>query len=382
MTTRMRKRRATVLLGTVCLITQVASGQPSLQFEKQFVAAEAFESVAVLDVDGDGALDLLSGSFWYKGPDFMSRKFIGSIKRHSEYYDDFSAILLDVNGDKLQDIVTGGWFGGQLVWRENPGKDGEWAQHTIGRPGNIETTRAWDIDGDGTVEIVPNTPGKPLRIYRLSHTPARFDSVQLFEKHGHGLGFGDINGDGRGDFIVEDGWLEAPADPFKAKWKMHEDFKYVQASVPMIVTDVNDDKLADIIIGQGHDYGLHWLQQGRTKDGVRTWTRHAIDPYNGQYHTMEWSDLDNDGKPELITGKRYRAHDDHDPGAHDPVGLYYFRWNGDTFIKQVISFGRPGEGKGTGLHFQVIDLNHDGWKDVAVAGKDGLYVFFNKGPAK
>jgi len=374
--------RAILLVGSASLFLAEVTAQPSLQFEKRFIAAEAFESVAALDVDNDGTLDLLSGSFWYKGPDFMSRKFIGPIARHSEYYDDFSAIQLDVNGDKRTDIVTGGWFGAQLVWRENPGKEGEWISHTIGRPGSIETTRAWDIDGDGTPEIVPNTPGKPLRIYRLRHTPTRFDSIQVLDKHGHGLGFGDINGDGRGDFVVENGWLESPSDPFTLKWKLHEEFTYTQASVPMLVADLNGDKLSDIIIGQGHDYGLHWLEQHLSKSGVRSWTHHSIDPFNGQYHTMEWLDLDNDGKPELITGKRYRAHDDKDPGAHDPVGLYYFRWNGDAFVKQVIAYGKPGEGKGTGLYFQVVDLDKDGWKDIAVAGKDGLFVFFNKGPAK
>lgn len=357
--------------------------QPSLVFEKIFVASEAFESVAVLDVDNDGTPDLLSGSFWYKGPDFVSRKFIGAIPRHSEYYDDFSSIVIDINGDKLPDVVTGGWFGGTLFWRENPGKAGEWKHHIIGRPGNIETTRSWDIDGDGKPDIVPNTPGKPLKAYRLTSTqPVRFDSIQILAKHGHGLGFGDINGDGRGDFVVDNGWAEAPVDRLKGSWKLHEEFKYPQASVPMIVADVNGDQLADIIIGQGHDYGLQWLEQGRANDGKRTWKQHVIDSYNGQYHTMEWVDLDNDGKPELVTGKRYRAHDDNDPGAHDPVGLYYFRWNGESFVKQVISFGQPGEGKGTGLFFQVTDLNDDKWKDIVVAGKDGLYVFINKGPAK
>lgn len=374
---------AAFLAGALMALPLFIQGQPSLLFEKRFVAAEAFESVAVLDVDADGIPDLVSGSFWYKGPDFESRKFIGAITRHSEYYDDFSAIQLDVNGDKRLDLVTGGWFGATLYWRENPGKDGEWKQHVIGHPGNVECTRAWDIDGDGILEVVPNTPGKPLRIYRLGHTQTgRFDSVEVVNKHGHGLGFGDINGDGRGDFVVDNGWIEAPPDPFTGKWKLHQEFKYEQASVPIIVADVNGDKLSDIIIGQGHDYGLRWLEQVRGKDGSRAWKQHDIDPYNSQYHTMEWTDLDNDGKPELITGKRYRAHDDKDPGAHDPLGLYYFRWNGEAFTKQVISYGRLGDGKGTGLYFQVADLNNDGWKDIAAAGKDGLYVFFNKGPAK
>lgn len=383
---RIRRPIRIIIVGAVisALFTAYAGAQPSLQFEKKFVASEAFETVAVLDVDSDGVPDLLSGSYWYKGPDFVSRKFIGAIPRHSEYYDDFAGIAMDFNSDKRTDVVSGGWFGGILLWRENPGKDGTWPEHIIARSGNIEATRSWDLDGDGVPEIVPNTPGKPLRAYRLRYTQQRvsWDSVRILDTHGHGLGFGDINGDGRGDFVTDGGWVEAPADPFRGKWILHPDFKVTQASVPMIIADVNGDRLNDIIIGQGHDYGLYWMEQKRNKQGVRSWQKHSIDPFNAQYHTMEWIDLDNDGRNELVTGKRYRAHDDNDPGAHDPVGLYYFRWDGETFVKQVISFGKPGEGKGTGLCFQVVDLNNDGWKDIAVAGKDGLYVFYNRGPGR
>jgi hypothetical protein len=118
------------------------------------------------------------------------------------------------------------------------------------------------------------------------------------------------------------------------------------------------------------------------KKKSRTWIKHSIDPNNSQFHTMEWNDLDNDGKSELITGKRYRAHDDNDPGAHDPVGIYYYTWNGESFTKNVVSYGAPGIGKGTGIYFTVTDLNHDHWEDIIVAGKDGLCVFFNRGFAK
>ncbi len=353
-----------------------------LIFQKQQVASEAFESVNVMDINKDGSPDIFSGSFWYNGPNYLNRNFTGPVKRYGEYYDDFSTIVMDVNNDGNPDIITGGWFGGELVWKENPGKKGNWPEHLIARTGNIESTRAWDIDGDGTIEIVPNTPGKPLVIYRLKKQSLTFDSVFVMEKHGHGLGYGDINGDGRGDLIVDKGWLECPAEPFSQSWVFHPELDLVQASVPMLVSDVDGDGDNDLIIGQGHDYGLSWYEQRLDGKKVRTWVKHPIDPYNSQFHTMALADLDNDGSDELITGKRYRAHDDNDPGAHDPVGLYYFKWNGQFFSKQVISYGPPGEGKGTGIYFAVEDLNKDNWKDIVVAGKDGLWVFYNKGPAK
>ncbi len=357
---------------------------PELKFRKQMIAAESSESAGVFDVNGDHVLDIVSGSYWYEGPSFLKRHLIGQVKRVSEYYDDFSTIPMDVNGDGKMDFITGGWFDATLRWRENPGNDQEWKQHDIAVTGNIETTRAWDIDGDGFDEIVPNTPGKPLAYYTLIRdknglSTGQFSRTQVAEKHGHGLGFGDINGDGRGDFIVSNGWLEAPDDRKNKPWKFHPDFDMGDASVPMIVADVNNDGLNDLIVGQGHGYGLDWYEQKRDGKLIK-FVKHAIDPFQSQYHTMAWADIDNDGQMELITGKRYRAHNGNNPGDNDAPSLYYFKWNGESFTKNVISYGPFGEGKGTGVFFSIADLHNTGRKDIIVAGKEGLYVFFNIAP--
>ena len=354
-----------------------------VNFRKQMIAAESAESVGVFDVNGDQVLDIVSGSYWYEGPQFINRHFMGQVKRVGEYFDDFSTIPLDVNGDGKMDFITGGWFNEALLWRENPGNGQEWEQHEIASTGNIETTRAWDVDGDGFDEIVPNTPGKPLAYYTLirdknNKPTSQFTRTKVAENHGHGLGFGDINGDGRGDFVVSEGWLEAPDDRENKPWKLHSDFNFGDASVPIIVADVNKDGLNDLIVGQGHQYGLDWYEQKRAEGSIK-FIKHAIDPFQSQYHTMAWVDIDNDGEMELISGKRYRAHNGKDPGGNDSPGLYYFKWNGQSFTKNVISYGPFGEGKGAGIFFSVADLRNSGRKDIVVAGKDGLYVFFNEG---
>jgi hypothetical protein len=56
------------------------------------IAAESFEAAAVFDVNNDKQPDIVSGAYWYEGPGFVKRHFIGQPKRYGEYYDDFSAI--------------------------------------------------------------------------------------------------------------------------------------------------------------------------------------------------------------------------------------------------------------------------------------------------
>lgn len=365
------------------IATQFALAQDKITFRKRMIAAESFETVGVFDVNNDRKPDLVSGALWYEGPEFTVRHYITTPTRFDEYQNDFSTLPLDVDGDGWTDFITAGWEDHQVYWRKNPeARDREWKTKSIGETGNVETTRLWDIDGDGIPEVVPNNPNNSVKIFRLitdaqGKGTGKFNEFSIHNTQGHGLGFGDVNGDGRGDLIISTGWLEAPQKPFSEKWIFHNEFQLMKASIPIIVADLNKDGLNDLIAGQGHDYGLDWYEQKRDAAGARSWRKHSIDATASQYHTMAWEDLDNDGQEELITGKRYRAHGDDDPGAADPIGLYYFKWNGKSFEKKIIGYGPLGEGKGTGNHFVVTDLDGNGRKDIAVAGKDGLHVFYS-----
>jgi len=360
-----------------------------LRFQKILIADERYESAGVFDVNNDGHLDIVSGAYWYAGPDFRKKHRIGEVQAVGEYFDDFSTIPLDVNGDGYLDFITGGWWGNNLRWRENPKGDPtkEWPEHVIAETGNVETTLACDIDGDGELEILPNTPGHAQRIFKLitdakGRGTGKFLDVTVMDgPSGHGIGFGDVAGNGRVDIVLARGWLEAPADPLKGKWTFHEEFDLGSASCPVLVVDVNGDGLNDLIVGGAHRYGLDWYEQ-RIVKGKRTWTRHPIDPFNSQYHDMKWVDIDGDGEMELVTGKRYRAHCGHDPGADDPVGIYYFKWTGEGFSKQVIDYGPARVGTGCGIQFAVADLSGTGRLDLVAPGKDGLYLFRNLGPAE
>lgn len=362
-----------------------------LQWHKVWISDERYESAAVCDVDGDGHLDIISGAYWYQGPDFRRKHIIGTIAQFGEYYDDFSTVLLDINGDGRLDYVTGGWWGNSLRWREHPADPTQpWPEHCLwDETGNVETTRGWDIDGDGIIEIVPNTPPNPTVCYYKLQTDADGRGTGTFARipiytfaegtQGHGLGCGDIAGNGRMDIVLCHGWLEAPADPAHGTWIWHPEFVNppwgTTASIPMLVVDVDGDGQNELITGHAHGYGLWWSK--RRADG--TWHHHPIDPDNAQYHDLHWADIDGDGQNELVTGKRHRAHNGNDPGEWDDVGLYYFKWSGESFVKQVINYGPIGQGKGCGIHFAIADIFQRGRLDIVAPGKDGLYLFVNQG---
>ena len=361
-----------------------------VRWRKAWVSDECYESVGVFDVNNDGVLDIVSGAWWYEGPDFRKKHFNGPVKAYGEYYDDFSTIPMDVNGDGYLDFITGGWWGNTVRWRENPGaKGGEWPEHVMGECGNVETTRPWDVDGDGELEIVPNTPpSREVRVFKLLRD-AKGKGTGRFSTHvihqfpegqgqGHGMGCGDIAGRGRADIVLAKGWLEAPKDALSGKWKWHPDFDLGCGSVPILVVDVNGDGLNDIIVGHAHPFGLDWWEQ-KMAGGKRSWVKHPIDPFNAQYHDLQWADIDGDGQCELVTGKRHRAHCGNEPGEFDDYGIYYFKWNGESFSKQVITYGPLGEAKGCGIYFALADLRGTGRLDLVAPGKDGLCIFYNEG---
>jgi len=381
--------KAACMFAALCAAGQVTEGKAMLKFERVRIGTATYEAASACDVNNDGVMDIVSGEYWFEGPDFTKQHKMCDVRAEGDYFDDFGDCPMDVNGNGYIDIVTGAWWGKTLRWRENPkGQAGQWQVHDIAQTGNIERVCVWDVDGDGHLEIVPNCPGQPFMVFKLlrdadAKGSGKFDKIVVSDTpQGHGLGFGDVTGNGRGDLISAGGWLEAPEDPLKGKWVWRPEFDLGSASVPVLVHDVNGDGLNDLIVGQGHAYGLAWWEQGKDGQGNRTWTKHEIDPDRSQYHDLRLVDIDNDGELELITGKRYRAHSGHDPGAADPVGLYYFKFDkSGAFTRYTIDYGPADQASGAGIYFWVADLDGNGWKDIIAPGKEGLYLFKNLGPA-
>lgn len=358
---------------------------------KRFELDDKFrsEGVAYGDFNKDGKTDIAAGSVWFEAPEWKMRSILDKPKEFNPlgYSDTFCNFTSDVNGDGWIDLLVVDFPGKQTWWFENPKETGKpWPRHECTKVTNNESPTFWDIDGDGKRELVfgtspdPKNSDSPER--RMSFFKPAMDPVELWKeypisaagapsttKFSHGLGLGDINGDKRTDVLVPQGWWEAPENPESGKWTFHN-APFGPACAQMYVYDFNKDGLNDVVTSSAHDIGVWWYEQ--TKEG---WKSHEISKDFSQSHGLCMADINGDGLPDLITGKRWWAHGpkgDKNPG--DPAVLVWFELSHEN--------GQPvwtphyiDHNSGVGTQFEVADINGDKLLDVIVSNKKGTFYF-------
>jgi hypothetical protein len=356
------------------------------ELTRKFIA----EGAAMGDVNKDGKKDVLSGAYWFEAPSWKAHELAkpDSFIVNGGYSNSFLDYAMDVDQDGWVDLIRIDWPGKAAVWHQNPqGKPGHWPTHTIHSSVGNESPMMVDIDGDGRLDLLCNDPTAKKVIWLKCPSKKGDTAWEKFvisndpnnstHMYTHGIGYGDINGDGRKDVLVKAGWWEGPAEG-PAKHGKEEDWKFHPADLgkdcsQMYVLDLNSDGLNDVLSASAHDYGVWWHEQQKDSEGNAIWRHHTIDDSFSQTHGLEMKDINGDGNVDFITGKRYFAHHGNDPGEFEPAVVYWFEYKpgkNPTWIRHEVD-----NDSGVGLHVTVEDINKDGLLDIVTGNKKGVRIF-------
>ena len=410
----MSRVRSVCALLAIPVLAGVAA-QSDMRFAMVQIDAGMAESAAVADINNDGKLDIVSAESWYEAPGWTKRP-IRTIPVSSGYVDSFSDLPLDVDGDGNTDVIQIGYFARRIVWMKNPGRGGgAWTEQLIDAIGPTEFAFLVDLDNDGKADdLLPQftgAAGAPLTWYEIRNG-TWVKHVVSTKSYGHGIGAGDVNGDTRADILTPQGWLEGPADPrAPGNWTFHAtDWQQrpipapAPAASPSLITppamavppadaaapasprgaewgflyvlDINGDGRNDVLTTSAHSYGICWFEQ--RADG--TWQQHVIDRSWSHSHASVLADINGDGRPDLVSGKRFQARNVRAPGDDDPLGIYWYEFTPGanhtvTWTRHTIDYGSKAGG---GLQMAVRDMDGDGDMDVVSAGKSGLFLAANQ----
>jgi hypothetical protein len=389
-----------LLIPTVC----VADGPSGDLGWKRITIDKTFrsEGVASADVNRDGKQDVLAGDVWYEAPNWKMHEIrpVGEYDGTKGYSNSFANWAYDVNGDGWDDFIVVGFPGAPCHWYENPqNKPGHWKEHVIWHSACNETPLFADLTGDGKPELIMGSQPEAQMGFLQIPTGDKVNEKWTFHavsrpgdprtngtfKYYHGLGIGDVNSDGRTDLIIPNGWWEAPVQRTKGTWEFHawtlsktgEGNSLSAANIYVEDLDLDGDN--DILMSNTHSHGVWWFEQVKSKSGV-SFKYHLIDESYSQTHALHFVDMNGDGQRDLVTGKRFFAHQGRDPGGKDPVVMYWYelkrkQGSAPTFIAHEITAGRD---TGVGTQFQVIDFNGDKRPDIVLSNKKGVNVLIQQ----
>jgi len=379
------------------------------------------EGVAIADVNKDGKIDVLNGEYWYEAPDWKPHEmqpYMDHKDGLGNYSRSFACWCDDFNGDGWPDLIVIDFPGAPCYWMENPqGKDTHWKKHTIWHSACNETPIYADLFGNGKRVLVMawQPKGKQTEGQMAYFTPNPKDPTGLWEVHpisemstppemkdgkpvpgtgkempgtqrfSHGLGVGDVNSDGKLDVITSGAttggvgaWWEQPANPDgKTPWKMHP-LQAPDACADMFAYDMDGDGKNDILTTSAHRFGIWWHKQ-RASDKEPSFQKMDLFPkLVSETHAVHFKDLDGDGRPDLITGKRWWSHGRAEPGSDGPAIIYWLKNTKGPdgmaqFTPQVID-----SDSGIGTQFEVADINGDGLLDVITSNKKGVRVILQE----
>ncbi len=366
---------------------------PEVTFKRQQLHGDFYsEGAAIGDINGDGKPDVVAGPFWWEGPTFEKQHAYYEPKIFSinGYSDNFFAYVHDMTGDGRNDILILGFPGKEARLYVNPGvhDDKPWPMHIVADVVDNESPVFTDITGDGKPEIVCSTGGSFGWFEPNYENPTeKWPFVGVTEdmkvaKFTHGLGVGDVNGDGKLDLLEARRWWENNGS---TKWTQHNFAAGVGGGAQMFAYDFDGNGTNDVFTSlAAHRYGVAVYLQNNPAPNQPTWKQVMLaseQPQDNDYgivfsqpHAAYLADINGDGVKDIVTGKRYWAHNGHDPDERGHRVIYWYETKRDgkggvEFVPHLVD-----SESGVGVDVQVGDVNGDGLPDIVVGNKGGVFI--------
>lgn len=368
---------------------------------------------SVADVNRDGILDIVTGPYYYLGPDYTVKREIALAQTFApgREFDETMVIYTgDFTGDGWPDLLVATLDIPLTLYRNPRGELRRWDKYIVGPRVSSEIAILADMNNDGKKEIVFTTSGGRRGINIIVYAspdpnnPTGEWVIHPISEPGpwgpHGMGVGDITGNGAPDLLMSNGWWEHPPTG-SVHWTYHPELftpdlpsqrTFASGGATMAVYDVNGDGLNDIVTSlHAHGFGLAWFEQNRDNKGNISFIRHMImDDFATknaggvtftELHGATYADMDGDGIPDFITGKRFISEDEVvDPDPWGAPVLYVYHTvrdksapGGARFVPELIH-----NRSGVGSMVTVADLNGNGAMDIITSTNRGTFVFWGK----
>ena len=230
-------------------------------FAEHLLEAAPTELAGVLDVDGDGDLDMLSryrqGMAWHENVDGMFSDPVAVLEERLS-----GVRVADIDGDGDDDIIAQRYYDNRrfdtedLYWFENLDNSPYFAAaHKLadyGRGGTV-SVEIGDPDGDGDVDVFAFSSSKLTWIENRDNG-SEFMSHELSIPETTKLQFvaGDLNNDGADELVLSGEFADVYVYSFPALTNsLLTQLRIETESVGLTIVDFDQDGLRDIVVGEG-----------------------------------------------------------------------------------------------------------------------------------
>ena len=287
------------------------------QFDSQQIITtntDAPRSVYAVDIDGDGDMDVLSGSAmdgkiaWYENTDgqgnFGSQQIITTNTLFTELV--YSS---DIDGDGDMDVLSASKNDDKIAWYENTDGQGNFGSQQVisSYSSSARGVHSADIDGDGDMDVLSASAGDDkITWYENTDGQGDFSSQHTITTNADeaiSVYTSDIDGDG--DIDV----LSASTGDDKIAWYENTDGQGNFGSQQIITTnadgaksvfaiDIDGDGDRDVLSASAFDSKIAWYEN---TDGQGDFGSQRIISTNTGFAKFVYSiDVDNDGDVDVL----------------------------------------------------------------------------------